>query len=404
MSSDSYGPFDNKTIQDSICDPKCGSSLNSYRSSVNQFCANNPQPFDGLPATYWADSALAVYGLLCLKDATTGAYCTGDQGSPLNVYGVTNTKATDELNSTFAAVSGDTDIASLPKDQICASCVYNVFKQIQSTPYSNYDPSLASSWASMQSICQTSAPTAVPTLQTNVTSPGQYAPPYQPVPCLTGSQYAVASGDNCVAIAHKLSVSTGSLIALNSLYQDCTNLNAGANLCIPPTCTTHTVLSGDTCDKIASQASSTFQQIVGWNPSIDTYCTNLIAGQDVCVSPPGGTPTLSTIAGATVTQTAVYAASTIAPPGTVPSGTTRHCGKWYQVQPGDFCQLIALNQTIDISLFEKINPSIDSACSNLLPGDYYCVKPTADWNITATSTIVTAPTTTPSGTTADCYE
>jgi len=30
--------------------------------------------------------------------------------------------------------------------------------------------------------------------------------------------------------------------------------------------------------------------------------------------------------------------------------------------------------------------------------------PTADWNSTASSTIATAPTTTPSGTTADCYQ
>lgn len=69
---------------------------------------------------------------------------------------------------------------------------------------------------------------------------------------------------------------------------------------------------------------------------------------------------------------------------------------------GDYCQLVALNMSIALDLFEAINPSIDEACDNLLTGFYYCVLPTQNWN--ATATVVTAPTTVPSGTTADCYE
>ena len=71
---------------------------------------------------------------------------------------------------------------------------------------------------------------------------------------------------------------------------------------------------------------------------------------------------------------------------------------------GDTCQLITLNQTISLGLFYAINPSLDAGCSNLELGVNYCVRPTADWNSTGTSAIATAPTTTPSGTTADCYE
>ena len=43
-------------------------------------------------------------------------------------------------------------------------------------------------------------------------------------------------------------------------------------------------------------------------------------------------PTLSVIAGATVTQTAVYATKTIPRPSPVASGTTKDCGKYYVVQ------------------------------------------------------------------------
>jgi hypothetical protein len=73
-------------------------------------------------------------------------------------------------------------------------------------------------------------------------------------------------------------------------------------------------------------------------------------------------------------------------------------------QQGDNCQLISLNQTISLVLLEETNPDIDSTCSNLDLGVYYCILPTEDWNATVTSTIVTAPTTTPVGTTSDCYQ
>ncbi|GFF48500.1 autolysin [Aspergillus lentulus] len=115
----------------------------------------------------------------------------------------------------------------------------------------------------------------------------------------------------------------------------------------------------------------------------------------------------TTIPGATVTKTGVHATETVAPPGPVAFGTTPKCGKCYQVNKGDYCQLIALNFTITVSLFEAINPQIDAGCSNLSPGLYYCVLPTADWNqttTTTTSSYQTAPAPAPSGTTGNCYE
>lgn len=77
MTSDSYAPIGNKTLQDQLCAASCGTALTSYRSTVVSACANDPQPFQGLPAVYWVDAATSVYKLYCLKDASTGAYCTG---------------------------------------------------------------------------------------------------------------------------------------------------------------------------------------------------------------------------------------------------------------------------------------------------------------------------------------
>jgi len=103
-----------------------------------------------------------------------------------------------------------------------------------------------------------------------------------------------------------------------------------------------------------------------------------------------------------VTQTAQYATATVSRPSPAASGTTLDCGKYYLVQPGDYCQLVAVNASISLDLFEAINSSIDSACDNLLSGFYYCVMPTENWN--GTSTVVSAPTAVPSGTTTDCYQ
>jgi hypothetical protein len=147
---------------------------------------------------------------------------------------------------------------------------------MQGTSFSNYDASLATVWSSIQSKCSLSYPTAVPTLQTNVTQPGGFAVPgYTSSPiCLSGVTYTVLSGDNCEAIAEKHSVSTGTLIAINDIYADCTNIWVGQVLCMPPQCTTYLVQSGDTCDGIAASTNTTFQQLVAWNPSLGSYCTN----------------------------------------------------------------------------------------------------------------------------------
>jgi hypothetical protein len=67
--------------------------------------------------------------------------------------------------------------------------------------------------------------------------------------------------------------------------------------------------------------------------AINDYCTNLIAGQNIYVGPPGGYQNYTTIAGASVTQTAQFAASTTARPSPVATGTTPRCGKYYLVQP-----------------------------------------------------------------------
>lgn len=163
----------------------------------------------------------------------------------------------------------------------------------------------------------------------------------------------------------------------------------------------------NTCAGVAAANGIPYAAVLGSNPAINGDCSNLNPnGFVICLSPPSGTYNGTTIAGVSATATAPYATATVSPPGNTAFGTTTNCGLWYQVQTGDWCSIISVSKSIALDLLYAINPSIDSACDNLVPGLWYCVQPTYGWNTTAPSTATTtesAPGPTPSGTTPSCY-
>ncbi|KAL3456377.1 hypothetical protein BJX64DRAFT_41437 [Aspergillus heterothallicus] len=230
--------------------------------------------------------------------------------------------------------------------------------------------------------------------------------------CGSNIAYIVVAGDDCGTIAREHGVPRASLILANALRPDCANLWTGQVLCVPQSCRLYPVTLGTTCEAISSINNISIDELYEWNPYLNSECTNLIAGDEVCISRPGTgvrpTATTTTFVTATMVRTSGYATATVAPPGQTPHGTTRRCGAYYQVRSGDYCELIADNFSIDVPLFQAINPSINSDCTNLVPGLYYCVSPTRDWNQTTTTTTTasytTPPAPTPSGTTPNCYE
>ncbi|CAN9150812.1 unnamed protein product [Alternaria alternata] len=378
----------NETMMDILCRKECPPAFETYRSNVEEACANDPQPRAGYPSTYWVDAVSSVQAQMCLKDSASGEYCT------------------EFLEKTLGDASDPTELlGGYTTEQLCSECIVNLFRHQQSTAYSNYDAEMARAWAEIQGRCGLDYPTATPTLKTNVTSLGNYAPSgYATAACVGGRTHEVTSGENCVAISKANHVSTGALITMNSLRLDCTNLQLGQKLCLPAACDDYVVQSGDTCVGIAKQFSVPFHQLTAWNPTINPHCTNLLVDQNLCIGPPGGEATFTTVPGATATQTAIYATATAARPTPVAEGTTTKCGKYYLVQPGDYCEIVALNQTVPLNWFLGMNPQIDNACGNLLSGFNYCVQPTSDWNTTGTSEPVPAPTSTPPGTISECYE
>jgi len=87
--------------------------------------------------------------------------------------------------------------------------------------------------------------------------------------------------------------------------------------------------------------------------------------------PPGGAyiPASTTVK---VAQPSIYT-TTATPADPTPSGTILNCGKYYKVQLGDYCNLLALNNSITFDQLIAMNPDLDSACSNLIAGLDYCV-------------------------------
>jgi hypothetical protein len=53
--TDYFGPIGNDTFQDQLCVASCRTSLETYHNTVHQQCANDPQPWDGIPAVWVGD-------------------------------------------------------------------------------------------------------------------------------------------------------------------------------------------------------------------------------------------------------------------------------------------------------------------------------------------------------------
>jgi hypothetical protein len=101
------------------------------------------------------------------------------------------------------------------------------------------------------------------------------------------STYVVQPGDLCNGIATAQSVSTFSIMNLNGIDLACSNLQAGANLCLDKPCVLYLVQPLDNWDTILSHLDSavTLNQLVTWNPHLNYLGGNLqnIPFQLICV-------------------------------------------------------------------------------------------------------------------------
>lgn len=114
-----------------------------------------------------------------------------------------------------------------------------------------------------------------------------------PKPSCSGTVHTITSSDTCVSISMGEGISTEDLTGYNELPSYCNYFpNAGTQLCIPDTrkCKPHKIGKNDTCTSLQSQLNIKYGQLVSWNPSIGTRCSNIknLIGLIICASNPGG--------------------------------------------------------------------------------------------------------------------
>ncbi|KAH8812335.1 hypothetical protein F5884DRAFT_843633 [Xylogone sp. PMI_703] len=273
------------------------------------------------------------------------------------------------------------------------------------------------------------------TTLTTTTTPGNGI--VTPTPIQSGmvgncnSFYLVASGDQCATIASSHGISLTNFDAWNPLINsECSNLIAGDYVCIgavgfTTTKTTTTsgngistpepiqtgmvkncntfylVKSGDQCATIASSHGISLANFDAWNPAINSDCTNLIAGDYVCVNIIGGTTT-------TAKPTTTTKGNGITTPTPTQSGMVSNCNSFYLVKSGDQCATIASSHGISLAQFLAYNKELNSGCTNLIAGDYYCVNivggttSTSKKPTTTTGNGIATPTPTQTGMVKNC--
>lgn len=175
----------------------------------------------------------------------------------------------------------------------------------------------------------------------------------------------ITANDNttCSSLGSQLNVTIDSILLTNPFLvgsNDCM-IPSKSHLCILQPCITYTIQTNDTCDSVSSIAGSitgvniTSTQLQSFNPGLGTYCQlmALKVGQTICIAPNGGWPNVGAPTSANVPSATP---TTFAPiPSPTVNGTTSNCGKYYQVQVGDFCNSVVLNNSISLPDFLTMN-------------------------------------------------
>lgn len=111
---------------------------------------------------------------------------------------------------------------------------------------------------------------------------------------------------------------------------------------------THVIGEGETCADIASQYNITVEDLKRANRTINSDCTNLIAGEELRIPAAAPTPGPGNASGTP----------------TPSSGG----GQEYTIQDGDTCSDIAASFGVDVNDIIAAN-GLDPSCTGLVPGD-----------------------------------
>ncbi|RMZ83680.1 hypothetical protein DV738_g1034, partial [Chaetothyriales sp. CBS 135597] len=359
------GFYYSQTNLQSICDDVCASALASYHNAVVSNCASDSWTTAGgvdEPVAMITELMRYSYNLSCLTHE--GRFCN-------NVAAAYAAAADPDGTLPAGGDFGDHDTSD-PCD-LCL--VKNLQFQAESPYYDGLRLQSQSIYESKTASCGVSnMPLTTKTaslITTTLTVPSS-------TPTCTGTVYSIQPGDDCHKISLAQGIGTEWLLLDNDLFASCHNFPTQGELCLINTCTVYTVLETDTCAAIAKMHSITESQLRAWNPSINAGCQNLekLIGDQLCISKPGKPyiPPGSTTLAPSIPTTAAPQ------PTNVASGTNTYCGRYYQAQLGDYCNLLVMKFSISLADFRFLNPAINENCTNLYAEESYCVQAVGDIN------------------------
>ncbi|KAH8194552.1 hypothetical protein TruAng_011287 [Truncatella angustata] len=353
-----------------ICTTDCSSAIETWRSSVQSGCGNQTISADlevEAAAVYIPGALQYYFQNACLQD-DSGRYC-----GPIAALAAA---FSDPGISPFNYISNTTDQVR-PDD--CDACLAERLRLREGSPYFD-GPIVASQslYESMTASCGIVGRSVVTTTINYFT-----AAPAPTAKVCQGSTYTIQASDDCYTISKNQGVGTDWLLVDNDLEAFCTNFPAaGTSLCITNQCTTVTVPTNTTCEIMAAAANITETQLKAWNPSISYGCANLpkMNGSEVCVDAPGRKFVAPTDTSSLPPQTPTTTAPTPTDAADGSGGADKPCGRWYSVQTGDYCNLVALKFGITLSDFLFLNPAVNTNCTNLFALESYCVAAVGDIN------------------------
>ncbi|KAK3185814.1 hypothetical protein K4F52_005470 [Lecanicillium sp. MT-2017a] len=349
-----------------ICASGCAVALSSWKASVRSACPEGvsvPADFE-LPASPVVIPATLehTFEFTCLRENNT--FC-GPVAALAAVF-------SDPGVSPFNYLSEVPEGATQPSS--CDECIAARLRMRAGSPY--FDGPVVASESLYQSLTSSCGIEGKPVTTTTIDYSTSEPQPTEAT--CAGTQYAIQSGDDCYSISEAQGVGTAWLLADNNLAAYCADFPTSGNLCITNTCDTVTVQVNQTCAAIADAAGITETQLKAWNPVINPVCSNInmMNGTTLCIKPPG--PQLSP---PVTTNIPPITPTTPAPvPTDANPGSTKPCGRWYDVEAGDYCNLMVLKFAISLEDFLFLNPDINVNCTNLLAGDSYCIQPVGDIN------------------------
>ncbi|KAK2746208.1 hypothetical protein FQN57_003330 [Myotisia sp. PD_48] len=149
----------------------------------------------------------------------------------------------------------------------------------------------------------------------------------------------------------------------------------------------HKAVEGDSCVAIVDQYKTfTLDDFLKWNTAVGADCGGLWLGYFYCIGVPG-TPTKPP------TTTAAPTTTTPTDPSPTQTGIIKNCNRYHKAVSGDSCSSIVDQYgTFNLETFIKWNPAVNTDCSALWLGYYYCI------GIPGTPTV--KPTPTPTGCTS----